>query len=84
MRTHVENTGTLLPGWAGRPTDRPTSFMMTTAITGIMVARIGSRRSLLCPPQARPLAFLVAMGLDISVFTDPACRCTPIIPQNSG
>jgi len=70
MRTHVENTGTLLPGWACRPTDRPTSFMMTTAITGIMVARIGSRRSLLCPPQARPLAFLVAMGLDSTAFTD--------------
>jgi transposase len=84
MRTHVENTGTLLPGWAGRPTDRPTSFMMTTAVTGIMVARIGSRRLLLCPPQARPLAFLVAMGLDTTVFTNPACRCTPIIPQNSG
>ena len=84
MRTHVENTGILLPGWAGRPTDKPTSFMMTTAIAGIMVARIGSRRSLLCPPQARPMAFLVAMGLDASVFTDTACRCTPIIPQNSG
>lgn len=84
MRTHVKNTGTLLPGWAGRPTDKPTSFMMTTAIAGIMVARIGSRRSLLCPPQERPMAFLVAMGLDSSVFTDPACRCTPIIPQESG
>lgn len=84
MRTHVENTGTLLPGWAGRPTDKPTSFMMTTAIAGIMVARIGGRRSLLCPPQERPMAFLVAMGLDTSVFTDPACRCTPIIPQKSG
>ena len=84
MRTHVGNTGVLLPGWAGRPTDKPTSFMMTTAITGIMVARIGSHRSLLCPPQERPMAFLVAMGLDKTVFTDPTCRCTPIIPQNSG
>lgn len=84
MRNYVENTGNLLPGWAGRLTDKPTSFMMTTAIAGIMVARIGSRRSLLCPPQKRPMAFLVAMGLDESVFTDPSCRCTPILPQNSG
>ena len=84
MRTYVENTGTLLPGWAGRPTNKPTSFMMTTAIVGIMVARIGSRRSLLCPPQERPMAFLVAMGLDASAFTNPNCRCTPIIPQKSG
>jgi transposase len=84
MRNYVENTGNLLPGWAGRLTDKPTSFMMTTAIAGIMVARIGSRRSLLCPPQKRPMAFLVAMGLDESVFTDPSCRCTPILPRNSG
>ena len=84
MRNYVENTGNLLPGWAGRLTDKPTSFMMTTAVAGIMVARIGSRRSLLCPPQKRPMAFLVAMGLDESVFTDPSCRCTPILPRNSG
>jgi transposase len=84
MRTYVENSGTLLPGWAGRPTDKPTSFMMTTAIAGIMVARIGKRRSLLCPPGKRPMAFLIAMGLDSSVFIDPQCRCTPIIPQKSG
>ena len=83
MRNYVENTGNLLPGWAGRLTDKPTSFMMTTAIAGIMVARIGSRRSLLCKPQKRPMAFLVAMGLDESVFTDPACQCTLILPQGS-
>jgi transposase len=84
MRNHVENTGTLLPGWAGRLTDKPTSFMMTTAMAGIMVARFGSRRLLLCPPQKRPMAFLVALGLGASVFTDPTCRCTPIIHQKQG
>ena len=83
MRTHVENTGTLLPGWAGRATNKPTSFMMTTAMAGIMVARVGRHRSLLSPPTARPMAFLMAMGLDSSVFIDPACKCTPIIPLKS-
>jgi len=83
MRSHVKNTGTLLPGWAGRPTDKPTSFMMTTVMAGIMVARIGRRRSLLCPPQDRPMAFLTAMGLDSNAFIDPGCKCTPIIPRES-
>ena len=83
MRTYVKNTGTLLPGWAGRATDKPTSFMMTTVMAGIMVARIGARRFLLCPPQKGPMAFLAAMGLDSNAFIDPGCQCTPIIPRKS-
>jgi hypothetical protein len=83
MRTHVKNTGTLLPGWAGRPTDKPTSFMMTTVMAGIMVARVGHRRYLLCPPQEGPMAFLQAMGLDSNAFIDPGFQCTPIIPRSS-
>jgi len=82
MRTYVKNTGTLLTGWAGRPTDKPTSFMMTTAMAGIMVSRVGNRRTLLCPPQERPMAYLKAMGLDANAFIDPGCQCTPIIPRN--
>ena len=83
MRTYVKNTRTLLPGWAGRATDKPTSFMMTTVMAGIMVARVGARRSLLCPPQEGPMAFLAAMGLDSNAFVDPGCQCTPIIPRKS-
>lgn len=83
MRTYVQNTGMLLPGWAGRETDKPTTFMMTTVMVGIMVARIGARRHLLCPPGKAPMAFLVAMGLDPGVFIDPKFKCTPIIPENS-
>jgi len=83
MRTYVKNTGTLLPGWAGRATDKPTSFMMTTVMAGIMVARVGDRRFLLCPPQEGPMAFLEAMGLDSNAFIDPGCQCTPIIPRKS-
>ena len=83
MRTYLNNTGTVLPGWAGRATDKPTSFMMTTVMAGIMVARVGTRRYLLCPPGDRPAAFLSAMGLDANAFVDPACQCTPIIPKKS-
>ena len=83
MRTYVKNTGALLPGWAGRPTDKPTSFMKTTVMAGIMVARVGTRRYLLCPPREGPTAFLDAMGLDSNAFIDPGCQCTPIIPRKS-
>ena len=83
MRAYLKNTGTMLTGWAGRSTDKPTSFMMTTAMAGIMVARVGNRRILLCPPKERPMAYLKAMGLGSNVFTDPAYRCTPIIPRKS-
>ena len=84
MRTYVKNTGELLAGWCDRPTDRPTSFMMSKAIVGIMVARKGRVRHLLIAPAPRPAAFLKAMGVTAKVYTDPHYRCTPIIPQNSG
>jgi len=83
MRTYLKNTGTVLPGWAGRATDKPTAFMMTTVMAGIMVARVGNRRYLLCPPGDRPAAFLSAMGLDANAFVDPGCQCTPIMPRKS-
>ena len=84
MRTYVKNTATVLPGWANRQTDKPTSFMMSTAVVGIMVARFGQSRSLLRAPGKRPMAFLIAMGLDSSVFIDPHYKCTPIIPEKPG
>jgi len=84
MRTYVKNTGILLPGWCSRPTASPTSFMMFTAMTGITVAKIGGKRTLLRAPTQRPEAFLRALGLDSNVFLDPACRCIPIIPAKTG
>jgi transposase len=80
MRVYVENTKTTLPGWDNRDTDRPTSFMMTTAMTGIMVALIGGKRFMLRGPGPRQLAFLDALGLDPPVFLDPCYQCKPIIP----
>lgn len=84
MRTYVQNTGTLLPGWCNRLTAKPTSFMMFTAMVGITVAKIGGARSLLRAPPQRPTAFLKALGLDSQVFLDPECKCVPIIPSKTG
>jgi transposase len=80
MRAYVQNTQTTLPGWDRRTTDKPTSFMMTTTMTGIMVARTRNNRLLLCAPGPNQLAFLAALGLGPSAFTDHHCCCVPIIP----
>jgi hypothetical protein len=80
MRTHVENTKTTLPGWDRRNTDKPTAFMMATTMTDILVALTGGKRLLLCGPGPRQLAFLEALGLGSTAFTDHRCRCEPIIP----
>jgi len=80
MRAHVENTKTTLPGWDLRNTAKPTAFMMTTAMTDIMVVLTSGKRLLLCGPGPRQLAFLEALGLGPTAFTDHRCRCEPIIP----
>ncbi len=83
MRAHVANTHTTMPGWDRKQTTKPTTFMMIIAMTGIRVARVGGRRWLLRGPGPTPLAFLRALGLDPTVFTDPHGRCTPIIPRKA-
>ena len=80
MRTYVENAKTTLPGWDRRATTKPTAFMMTTAMTSIMVALKDGKRLMLCAPGPRQLAFLEALGLTPSTFTDHRCACQPIIP----
>jgi transposase len=84
MRAHIENTGQCLQGWAGRDTYKPTAFMMSTAMVGIMVALLNGQRYLLCPPKTRPMAFLIALGLNENAFTDSHFKCRPVIPQKSG
>jgi hypothetical protein len=74
----------MTPDRDGRTTHKPTSFMMTTAMTGIMVAVIGGIRYFLHSPGPRQLAFLNALGLGPPVFLDPRYLCVPIIPADLG
>ncbi len=83
MRKYVKTTGKQLPGWAGRATERPTSFMMTTVMREIQVIKVRTNRHLLSPPKDAPIAFLAALGLDANVFIDPRVKCTPIILEKS-
>ncbi len=71
MRQHVEETGEKLTGWANRPTDRPTTFMMTTKFRGIIVIKEGKERRLSKPLSPVQKEYLVALGVNPGVFVDP-------------
>jgi len=68
MRLYLESENKMLPGWDNKPTNRPTSFMMSTVFQGIMVAHLEGEVYLLKPLSERQLRFLQALGLDEQVF----------------
>lgn len=84
MRTHLQNTKTTLIGWEKRETEKPTTFMMTKVMVGIMIAVISGQRIFLHSPNARQIKYLSALGLDLDVFLDHRYKCRPIIPQKNG
>ena len=71
MRQYVEETGEKLAGWDKKLTDRPTSFMMTTKFSGIIIIMIGGKRKFaksLTPTQE---GYLQALKLKPEVFINP-------------
>jgi transposase len=82
MRNRLKETKRELVGWEKRKTDKPTAFMMTTVIVGIMVAIIQNSRILLHPPNDRQKDYLFALGVCSDVFINPMCKCTPLIDSN--
>ena len=68
MRTELKAADQTLPGWDDKPTQRPTSYMMTWKFRGIMVLRIGQRRQLARPLSPTQEAFLKALKVPESCF----------------
>ncbi len=68
MRLYLESEDKVLPGWDKKPTDRPTSFLMSSVFQSILVAHLESEAYLLKPLSDRQLLFLQALGLDERVF----------------
>lgn len=73
MRQYLEKNQCRLPGWNNRPTDRPTTFMMTTKFESVLVLKIRGRRLLGRKLSETEELYLVALGLTRSVFTQPVC-----------
>ena len=71
LRKYVNETGQTLPGWDGKRTERPTSFMMTTKFIKVFVCKIDGQRKLGRPLTSQQLEYLKALGLTPRVFTDP-------------
>ncbi len=76
MRMYLAHGDKKLPGWDNKPTDRPTSFMMSTVFYGIQVARPKRGEPILLSPlSGRQMQFLDALGLNERVFLDKDIKC---------
>jgi transposase len=75
MRRYLHTTETTLQGWDNKPTNRPTSFMMSTVFAGIMTVEHRGDRALMSQLSLRQLEFLCALGLDERVFYDRRVTC---------
>jgi transposase len=69
MRQSIEEAGEPIPGWDHKPTRRPTSFMMTTKFSGVMVIKIGQKRMLNREFSTEQTQFLRALQVSPAVFT---------------
>jgi transposase len=80
MCAYIQNNQTTMEGWDNKQTERPTAFMMTTALTDILVVQVNGTRSIVRELGLRRLAFLNALGLGPPAFLNLQCKCVPIIP----
>lgn len=69
MRRSVEEHDEPITGWDHKPTRRPTSFMMTIKFSGVMVIKIGTKRSLNRKFSPEQKQFLQALHVSPDVFT---------------
>jgi transposase len=81
MRAHVEITKKEMPALNKQTSKKPTAYMMTIHVKGVMVLvdALG-KRSFLSRPKDNLKRYLEALGVDENVFTDPEYQCRPIIP----
>ena len=69
MRRNLETTGKTVNGWMKRRTDLPTSYMMTTKFSAILVIKSGSARKLARPLTPVQKEYLEALGIGPEIFT---------------
>src|SRR5215471_4862564 len=69
LRIHVETTGSTLPGWDKKATQKPTAFMMMTKFAAVMVLKVGGQRQLAQPLSSVQHAYLNALGVPATSFT---------------
>jgi len=71
MRRYIKQNNTTITGWQNRPTKKPTSFMMTTKFTSVLLVKSYGRRALARPFKPVQLEYLDALNVSPEVFTTP-------------
>jgi transposase len=71
MRRYLDTTKSTLTGWEKRPTKKPTSFMLTTKFTHVLLAKADGKRALARPLKEVQLEYLKALNVSPAVFTVP-------------
>jgi transposase len=71
LRVHVETTGSTLPGWDKKETQKPTAFMMMTKFAAVIVVKVGAYRQLAQPLSSVQQSYLSALGVPATSFTVP-------------
>jgi len=69
MRLNLKADQAKITGWVKRQTSRPTTFMMTTKFSGMLVLLLDGRRHLARPLSATQLQYLKILDLTPEVFT---------------
>ncbi|NCC85617.1 MAG: IS1634 family transposase [Clostridia bacterium] len=81
MRRYLEIHGKTVSGLNNVKTKKPTFYAMTCTVMHIQVLVLNHLRLLKTPPNDRQAQFLIALGLDDSVFTDSSSTPTIIAPK---
>ncbi|MCK4682240.1 IS1634 family transposase [Candidatus Bipolaricaulota bacterium] len=63
MREYLKRTDSTIPGWDRKPTQTPTSFMMTTKFKGVLVAELDGEWQFTVPLTSEQQQYVRALGL---------------------
>ncbi|MCJ7595339.1 MAG: IS1634 family transposase [Desulfobacterales bacterium] len=69
MRQHLEKTNSTIEGLDRKKTNRPTSYIMTTKFTNILILKVGQARLMKKPLSPTQQAYVKALGLTDEIFT---------------
>ena len=63
MRQNLKRTDATVPGWDRKPTQTPTSFMMTIKFKGVLVVEVGGEWEFTVPLDSEQEQYVCALGL---------------------
>ena len=63
MRQYLKRTDSTVPGWDRKPTQTPTSFMMTTKLKGVLVVEVRGEWEFTVPLTSEQQHYVRALGL---------------------